>query len=125
MSGACDGQGTTIVFGTSGFAGRLIGVDGPSLSREEIESSVMATEEWKTFIPKALADGGEVTLEIEHDGSDDPPINGDAETITIDWGGLGNSWSFSGFCKGYTPKAAMGERMTGSMTLKVSGEVSF
>lgn len=125
MSGAYDGQGTTISFGTSGFAARLIGVNGPDIKREAIESSVMSTEDWKKFIMASLADGGEVSIDVEHDGSDDPPVNEPAETISINWGGLGNSWSFSGAMSGYSPKAAMGERMQATMTLKVCGEITF
>lgn len=125
MSAAYDGQGTTITFGTSGFAARLIGVNGPDIKREAIESSVMATTDWKEFIMAALTDGGEVSIDVEHDGSDDPPATSAAETITINWGGLGNSWSFSGGMTGYSPKAAMGERMQATMTIKVCGAITF
>jgi hypothetical protein len=124
MSGAYDGQGTTVTFGTSGFAARLIDVGGPAMKRGAIEASVMSDEDWKRKIPEALADGGEVTLTVEHDGSDNPPINEEAETITIDYGGLGNSWSFQGFCTGYDPGAKMGERMQATLTLAVDGEIT-
>jgi hypothetical protein len=121
---ARDGHGTTIVFGTTGFAAHLLGVDGPNVDRGDIETTHMGTDTAKTFIPQALYDPGEVTLEIEHEADLNPPIEADSETITIDWGGLGSTWSFTGYMKSYKPSAKIGEKMTASITLKASGVVT-
>ena len=125
MSVARDGHGTTVTFGTSGFSARLIDVGGPGAKREAIDSTTMATVAAKEFIAAALYDGGELSLTVEHDGTNDPPISSAAETITINWGGSGNSYSFSGFCTGYNPKASIGARMQAELAVKVTGAISY
>lgn len=122
---AYDGAGTTISFGSTGYAAALISVDGPGVSRESIESTTMATTAARTFIPSDLVDGGELEMTFEWDGSLEPPYNDAAETITLDWGGTGNSMSFSAFLTNFKPGAAIGERMTASMTMKVTGDISW
>jgi len=121
-----DGHGTTVTFGTSGFSANLISVDGPSMERGSIDSTHMGTTAAHSKIPAALYDGGQVNLTIEHDGSDDPPIDQAVETIAIDWGGQGAGYieSFSGFMTNYSRNAAIGERMQATATLQVTGEVS-
>lgn len=119
-----DGHGTTVTFGTSGFSANLLSIDGPSVSREDIDNTHMGTSTGKAFLPSALYDGGEVTLKVEHDGSDAVPIDQDPETITIDWAGQGNTYAFSGYVKGYTPGAATGERMESSLVVKVTGAIT-
>lgn len=127
MATGYDGQGTTVTFGSSGFSAALIAVKGPGLSRAAIDATTMASTPGMEYIPAELYDGGELTLTVEHDGTDDPPIlsTNVAETVTIDWGGLGNSWSFQGFVTGYEPGASIGERMQAEMTVKVTGGVTF
>lgn len=122
---AYDGSGTTITFGTSGYSAALISIDGPGVSREAIDSTTMATTGGHDFIPADLYDGGEVELVFEWDGSASPPIDDAAETLTIDWGGTGNSMSFSAFCTNFKPGASIGERMTASMTCKVTGVINW
>ena len=120
---ANDGQGTTIVFGTSSFAGELISIDGWARARDFFETSHMGTTTAKTFSPADLQDPGEISGVFEFEGADAPPIGAVAETITVTWGGSG-SWAASGFMTAFEPQAQMGERMTASFTLKLSGAVS-
>lgn len=117
------GTGTTITM--SGFTANIISVDGPSMSRESVQTSHMATTNYHTFIPASLVDGGELTLEVEHESTTAVPITNSPTTVTIVWGGTaGTSWSFTGFMTGYTPNAAIDERMTASVTVKVAGEIT-
>ena len=128
MSTAVDGFGTTVVFATSGFTANLLSVDGPGVERAAINSSHMATaSSYMTYIPAKLSDGGSVDIEFEFNGADAPPITAAAETITIDWAGdTGDGeYSFTGFMTNYSPSASVGERMTATATLKVSGVVSY
>lgn len=118
------GTGTTITFATSAFSAEILSVDGPSRSRESVQTSHMGSTDYHTFTPADLVDGGEVTVEIAHESTISPPIDQDAELITIDWGGNGGTDVFSGFVTGYTPNAAIDERMTASMTIKVADEIS-
>lgn len=120
---AYDGHGTTISFGTSGFSAPLLAIGGLSIERDAIDTTTMATTTAKSYMPADLYDGGTLDLTVEYDGSDSPPIAGATETITINWGGSGNTSVFSGFVTGFTPSAATGERMEASMTVKVTGAI--
>jgi hypothetical protein len=119
-----DGHGTTITFATSGFSASLLSVDGPDMSRESIEETSMDTEDAKEFDPAALYDGGQVDLTVKHSIGVLPPIDQPNETITIDWAGSTNSWSFTGHMTGYSGGAAIGQRMEAKTTIKVSGKVT-
>lgn len=122
---AYDGHGTTITFGTTGYSAGIISVDGPGIERESIDATLMSTTTAKAYIVASLYDGGNLELTVEHDPAIDAPIANATETITINWGGTGTgNWSFSGFCTGYKPGASIGERMTASMTVKVTGAVT-
>ncbi len=117
------GTGTTITM--SGFTANILSVDGPSMTRESIQTSHMSTTNYHTFIPASLVDGGELTLEVEFGATTAIPITGSATTVTIVWGGTANtSWSFSGFLTAFTPNAAIDERMTASATIKIAGEIT-
>lgn len=123
---AKDGYGTIITFGTSAFAANLIDVDGPGRERGAIDVTHMGSSNAMEYLEASLYDGGAVDITFEYNGSDDPPIDAAAETITIDWAGAGagEKTTFSGFMTAFRPRAAIGERMTASATLKVAGEVS-
>lgn len=121
---AGDGLGTTVTFGSSGFSANILSVDGPSVTRDPIETTHMGTTVTKSFIMSSLYDGGEVTLTVQHDATIAVPISGALETITIDWGGLGSNDSFSGGVTAYTASATVGELMEGSMTIKAAGAIT-
>ena len=119
-----DGHGTVLAFATSGFAAKLIGVDGPDMKRDSIDETYMDTVDAKAFDPADLYDGGELSLTVQHQTSALPPIGGANETVTIDWAGTGDVWSFTAHMTGYSPTAAIGSRMEAKVTLKISGVVS-
>jgi len=119
-----DGHGTTVTFGTSAWSANIISVDGPSATRDDVDNTHMGTSNAKAFLPSSLYDGGELTLTVEHDASAAVPIDQAAETITIDWAGGGNTYAFSGYMKGYTPGAAIGERMEAQAVIKVTGAIT-
>lgn len=125
---SADGQGTTITFATSTYTAELLDIDGPEESRGVIDSFHMATTGAKTFIPTELYDNGSITATVVFDAtSDASPISSAAETITIVFGGAtsGNpQWAFSGFCTGFKPSASMGERMTATLDIKVTGAIT-
>lgn len=124
-----EGTGVVMTFGTSAFAAFLASVDGPSMSRESIQTSHMGTTTNHTFMPADLVDRGEINLEFHFDPSLTPPIALAAETVTIRWptpAGLTNgaTWVGTAFMTNYTPGAQIGELMTASATLKVSGAIT-
>lgn len=121
------GTGTTLTMPVSSFAAVIISLDGPGNERASVDTTTMATTSNMTKIPASLVDGGTLTLEVEFDGTVDPPIDAAIETaMVIDWAGLGtlNKWTFGGFCTGFTPTASIDERMTASMTIEVSGAIT-
>ena len=121
------GTGTTITFGTSSFTGNIINqVVGNSQSRNSIDASHMGTTGALAFIPASLYDGGEVSYDIEFDGTQDPPIDtaDTAETITIDWSGAGVTSAFSGFLTNFEVTSPFEERMTATITVKVTGVIT-
>ena len=130
MTVCLDGTGTSILFGTSGFNADIIGVDGPGATREAIDCTHLGTVDAMEFIPQTLADYGEIGLELVFDPDLEPPILDPAETVTITFPlPAGKStpadWASSAFWTNYAPAVAIGERMTVSGTLKVSGKPAF
>ena len=119
------GTGTTIAF-DSGFLAEILDVTPPGFSRESIPTSHMGTaDNAHTFKPAKLTDYGEMTVDIGFDPDADPPINSDAETITITFPDSGSTtWAFSGFMTGYEAADPLEGRMTASVTIKATGKVT-
>ena len=130
---AMDGNSTTIAFATSAFDANIISVDGPNMTRESIETSHLGTVDNMTYLEAALSDAGEVSLEIEFDPDLTPPIGTSAtpaasESVTITWPlpvgkATASTWVFTAFATSYSGGAANGERMTGTLAIKISGAI--
>lgn len=125
------GTGTSLVFGTSGFNAYITNVSGPGITREAIETTHLGTTGGKTFIPGDLYDGGELTLDVMHDPSITVPMlaGNQPETITITYptpAGMssGATWSFSGFMTNYEPTAPLEDKMTATVTIKLTGNLT-
>lgn len=127
---ADEGYGVAITF-DSGFFGEINNVEGPSMSREAIDTSHAGTTGgFRTFQPSDLVDHGEVEVTIAFDPDQEPPIDQAAETVTITYpipSGMssGATWQFSGFMTGATPTVPFDDKMTMSATLKVSGDITY
>jgi hypothetical protein len=121
------GMGTTVAFGTqTTFTPELVSVSHNGVTVEDVETSHLGTTGTKTYIAADLKEGGELSCEIHFLGSQNPTIGGSPETITIDWSGTGDSWTFSGYIKSFSANAAMGpELMSGTMVIKAAGAVTF
>ncbi len=130
------GTGTTIVFGTSGFTAQILDVNPPNLSRESIPTSHMATAAPgagvvgnKTFMPGDLVDPGELTFDIHFNPDTLPPIHKVVETITITFplpAGMSTpaTWAGQGFVTNYDPADPLEDKMTGALTVKMSGGIT-
>ena len=119
------GTGTTATFGTSGFSGDLLGVDWGGISRENINTSHLGTTTAHTFKPVNLKDCGEITITAAFEPTLDIGLLDDAaETLTIDWAGLGTTWAASVFCTNVDVTAQLEEKMVWTMTLKVTGDIT-
>ena len=84
------GTGTSILFGTSGFAAELTSVSMDGISREIVETSHLGTPiagagklGSKTFIAGDLSDPGTLSIEGHFDADIIPPLEAAAELITI------------------------------------------
>jgi len=123
MSNADIATGITIVFGTSGFTADILDMTPPGLSRESIDTTHQGTTGAKEFIPADLYDGGELQFDIHFQPGTNPPIDGAVETITITYPDS-TTWAFSGFMTGYEPTAPLEGKMTATVTIKVTDEIT-
>lgn len=123
------GTGTSISFGTSGFTAEVLGINHNGVERPSIDTSHLTTTTAKTFMPGDLVDQGEFSLDIAFNPNILPPIKSAAETIVITFpvpSGLstGATYTFTGFCTGASQVIPFEERMTGTVTIKVSGDIT-
>lgn len=117
------GFGITIAF-QSGFLAEIIDVTPPERTRDEIETTHTATTNGiKTFIMSDLIDNGELQVELNFDETESPPIDQAFSACVITFSS-GTTWSFSGALKSYAPAAPIDDRMTATVTIKVSGAIT-
>lgn len=115
--------GGSITFSSSFFA-EILSVTIPEMTRDAIETTHAGTTGGKrTFIPSDLEDMGEFTVELNLDETTKPPIDSAAETVTITFAS-GTTWSFTGFMTSAGGSGPIDDRMTGSYTVKISGDVT-
>lgn len=110
----------------------IIGIAPPAMSRDSVETTKHnTTDRYRTFIP-GLRDGGEVTLQIQYD-----PTNTGHGDLYDDFNddvahnyqvvlpaSIGETWSFSGFLTAMSEETPIDDRVTRSITIKVSGKPS-
>lgn len=130
------GTGTTILFGTSAWEAEIVGVNLAGMSREAIDTSHLATAVAsagkvgsRTKIPGKLTNPGQLRLEIHFDSETLPPIEAAPETITITFpvrtgDAVGPKWAFSGFATGFEAGAPLEGKMTGTLTIEITGEIT-
>lgn len=128
-----DGTGTTITFATSSFTAEITNIEWGGIERESIDTTNLSAAAPgandfgnRTFIPSALADPGELTLEIHFNPDTLPPVHLVAETITVTFPLVSGDttaakWAGSGFATGYGAVVPLGDKMTTTMTVKMSG----
>jgi len=120
---ATDGHGTTLSF--AGLpVGNLISVQGVSMSNTALGTTNLASGT-KTFIASVASDYGTLTCVVEFDGGDDIPLIGTSGILAISYAASG-TWTTNSntIMTGWSTGAAIGERMTASITFKISGSIS-
>ena len=136
MSATVDaGLGLAITF-SSGFMAEVDDVQWTGISRTAIDSSHMGTAVAgagkfgnMTFIPGRLVNPGELKVTIHYNPDTLPPIASASETVTVTYypsGGntTGANWSASGFMTGFELGAPKDEKMTATVTVKLTGNVT-
>lgn len=125
-----DGASPTESFTT---IAEVTNIGGPNLSLDAIETtSHSSIGGWKEFIG-GLLDGGEVSLEINYDpvgathdastGLIYDMINRTVRNFELVFPDTGNTtWSFSALVKAFEPSEPVDDKLTASVTLKVSGQ---
>lgn len=121
--GADVATGITVVFGTSGFSADITDITPPEASVESLETSHQGTTTAKTFTPADLIDWGEMRIDFHFDEDTDPPVGSAAETVTLTWPDT-STWAFSGFMTNYSGSGPLNGLMSGSATVKVTGDVT-
>lgn len=125
--------GLTVAFATSAFSAELLDVSLGGIARAAIETSHMGTaaagaSEFgnKTFIPGRLVDGGEYTLETHFNPQTLPIIGAAAEVITVTFpkapgDTTAANYAFTGFVTAIDKALPLDDKMTASITVKVTG----
>lgn len=111
----------------------VVSVTPPSLSRDAIDATHSTSpNKWREFIP-GLRDGGEVTLEVNFipsgigtqtilstftsDSTVNARINFPDSPVT--------TWEFTAFITNFAPDAPFDDKMSATVTFKLSGEPAF
>lgn len=119
-------HGTTVAWTTSTTLNALKVMDVRGINRtcEDVETTHMGTTVTKTFQPSDLKDEGEFVIVYQYDPAVDITVGAAAETLTIDWGGTGNTSVGSAYRKGTGPvqvTAAASELATIEVTCRCAG----
>lgn len=123
------GVGTTVVFGTSGVAAKVMGIriSGPHRKDIDISDLSIAAGSGRTFIGSDLYDGGTITLDIQFPQTVKTIVQMMSlatESITITFGASGSTFVTSGFIMDYGVDAKPGELLTATITVKATGNQS-
>lgn len=118
--------GSTVTCATTSFAAEITNIAWSGITRPALKSSSMTTTNDDTFVAGALVDNGELSIDILFDGTETPPIitNAAAETVTVKWGSVTNTFAASMICTGFEIAAALEELMTGTVTFKATGAIT-
>lgn len=139
MTQATSGFGTLLKIGDGGgpetftAVAEVTNVGGPSLTRDSHEASHMESPgAWDEHVP-GLKRGGEVSLDLNFLPADATQNAGTGLLADLESGVLRNfelvfpdvgatTWSFSALVTAFEPTAPVDDRLTASVTLKVSGQ---
>jgi len=126
------GHGSALAGASAGTIGNIISVSIDGQTRDAIDKSTMdSTSKFREFI-SGMADAGEVTVEVNYDGSAAGVANslntiyqgGTAETWTITMVDT-SSFSSAGFITNLSIAVPFDDKITQSITIKLSGVPTF
>ncbi len=126
-------QRETVTPGTYADIAQVVNISGPSLSRDTVDATNHAsTSRWKEFIG-GLRDAGEVTVELQFD----PDSTGHADLrsdLAVDavhnyriifTDPTPTQWTFAALVTRFEPRAPHDEKLTATVSLKLSGVPTF
>ena len=121
---ADEGFGTTVTF-DSGFFAEILNVGWDGIERGAVDTThMLTTDGWMTFEPSDLKNPGELSVELQFNPDDEPPIDGPAETVTVTFPNSA-TWACEGFLTGAGVAVPYNDKMIGNFTIKFSGEPTF
>jgi hypothetical protein len=124
------GTGSTITFATStGFAMRLRDINWGGGSRPAIDTTHYGSTA-RTKLPGDIVDYGAFEAEFEFDPAAHATaanflLTNAEETITINWGGSGNTSAFTGFVSDMSAEAPNEDLMVMRATIVVDGAITW
>lgn len=124
---AVTAQGTTLTI-DSQLMGDVLSIGAPTLTVTTIDSSDLDSTT-RTFIG-GLKDGGELTFELAYNpsGTDHQAlitdIDGTEKACVVTWSDT-KTTSFNAIVTAFSSSAAMDDKITASVTMKISGAVTF
>ena len=120
-------DGTTVVFGTSGFEAFVDSLRWSGQGREAIDMSHLATTAGITYKPSKMYDPGTLQMDIHHDPDQNvaTTLVADEESITITFplrsGSTPATFVATGFITNYEFSSEKRDKVSGSVTVKLSG----
>lgn len=125
--GTDDGSGTI----TYTAIGNITTVTPPATSRETIDVTAHdSPDAWMEFLG-GLKDGGEASLELNYDPTEhDTLLDEYAKDSPTDYrvvfpDSAQSQWEFKAILTGFEPEAPYDDKLTASLTFKVSGKPTF
>jgi len=125
--GAVTSNGTTITV-DSQLIGDVISIAAVSVAVATIDSTDLDST-WRTFIG-GIKDGGDCSFEIAYDPSDashtalEADIDGGSKDVSIAWSDA-TTCTFSAIITSFSPSAAIDDKLTCSVGMKITGAVTF
>jgi len=136
MSDGLHGHGAILTLGGTAI-GNIISIGGPDMSKDAIDKSTMdSTNKWREFFG-GMKDGGEISLEINYDGTALGTANllaaqmtETAQSVALVFPDGTNStassdFSFSGFLTALGHAIPLDDKVTQSVTIKVTGTPTY
>lgn len=103
-------------------------ISGPGLSRETIDVTAHDSPDAYMEHVGGLKDGGEVSVDVNYDPADHDALVADFDDVNprnyqIVFPDAGTTtWSFAGIMTGFEPEAPYDDKLSASLTFKVSGK---
>ncbi len=143
MSDSLHAHGASVLLSTTTHPsnataiGNIINIGGPELSRDSVDVSTMdSTAKWREFLP-AMVDAGEVTMEVNYDGTAAGTADFLAGKLTatthivfIRFGDHTqptneSNWKSAGAITGLGQAIPFDDKVTQSVTIKLSGVATY
>ncbi len=131
MSDGIHGHGTTFTLGGTAI-GNVMSIGGPEFARDSLDVSTMdSTAKFREFIPGML-DAGEITLEINYDGTAAGTANllsaqltTSAQAIILTLPGSNGTYTATGFITGLGHAIPFDDKVTQSVKIKLTGQATY